>query len=103
MARHFTFGFTQAVPNMDSRLLPEEKLAILQVADTRRTWYSLDDQRVCVLCDRAITGRQVEITRDGLGDYTLRCPTDGCPSLPADWFLPRQFLRNYESAEPPRR
>ena len=86
MAKDVTLGFTQAVLNMDSRLLPEEKLAILQAADTRRKWYSLDDQRVCVLCDRTITGRQIEIARDGHGHHTLQCPTDGCPSLPADWF-----------------
>jgi hypothetical protein len=71
---------------MDFHLLPEKKLAILQAADMRRKWYSLDDQRVCVLCDRAITGRQIEIQPDGKGGYILRCPTEGCASLPADWF-----------------
>lgn len=86
MAKHVTLGFTQVIPVMDSRPLPEEKLAILQAADMRRKWRSLDDQRVCVLCDRAITGRQIEIGRDGNGGYTLHCPTEGCASLPADWF-----------------
>lgn len=71
---------------MNSHLLPEEKLAILQAADPRRKWYSLDDQRVCVLCDRAITGRQIEITRGPAGVYSLHCPTPGCPSVPSDWF-----------------
>jgi len=71
---------------MNSHLLPEEKLAILQAADLRRKWYSLDDQRVCVLCDRAITGRQIDITRVSGGAYSLRCPTPGCPSAPSDWF-----------------
>jgi hypothetical protein len=71
---------------MNSHLLPEEKLSILQTADSRRKWYSLDDRRVCVLCDRAITGRQVEVMRDAAGGYSLRCPTEGCPSLPSDWF-----------------
>ncbi|MEN3368601.1 MAG: hypothetical protein V7609_744 [Verrucomicrobiota bacterium] len=71
---------------MSSYLLPEEKLAILQAADPRRKWHSLDDQRVCVLCDRAITGRQIEITRDSRGAYSLRCPTPGCASVPSDWF-----------------
>jgi hypothetical protein len=71
---------------MNSHLLPEEKLAILQAADPRRKWYSLDDQRVCVLCDRAITGRQIEITCDSTGAFSLRCPTPGCQSVPSDWF-----------------
>ena len=71
---------------MNSHLLPEEKLALLQTADPRRKWHSLDDQRVCVLCDRAITGRQIEVVRDPNGSYSFRCPTEGCPSLPSDWF-----------------
>lgn|GEM_PF-1580126 len=86
MAKHVAFESTLTVPTMDIHLLPEEKLAILQAADTRRKWYSLDDHRVCVLCDRAITGRQIEIGRDGNGGYILHCPTVGCPSLPPDWF-----------------
>lgn len=71
---------------MNSHLLPEEKLAILQMADPRRKWYSLDDQRVCVLCDRTITGRQIEVVRDAAGAYSLRCPTQDCAAVPSDWF-----------------
>ena len=71
---------------MNFHLLPEEKLAILRATDTRRRWYSLDDQRVCAVCDRAITGRQIEINGDGNGGYILHCPTADCASLPADWF-----------------
>ena len=70
----------------DSTLLPEEKLAILRGADLRRKWYSLDDQRVCVLCDRLITGRQIEVKREAGCTYSVRCPTEGCPALPSDWF-----------------
>jgi hypothetical protein len=71
---------------MDSHLLPEEKLSILQAIDSRRKWYSLDDQRVCVLCDRTITGRLIEVTQEPGGKYSVHCPTDGCPSVPSDWF-----------------
>jgi hypothetical protein len=71
---------------MNSHLPPEEKLALLQAADPRRRWYSLDDQRVCVLCDRTITGRQIEIVHDGAGGCSFHCPTEGCPALPSDWF-----------------
>jgi hypothetical protein len=71
---------------MNLQLLPEEKLALLQTADLRRKWHSLDDQRVCVLCDRTITGRQIEVISDAAGGYSLRCPTEGCPALPSDWF-----------------
>jgi hypothetical protein len=71
---------------MNSHILPEEKLALLQTADSRRKWYSLDDQRVCVLCERSITGRQIQVICDPQGACSLRCPTEGCPSLPSDWF-----------------
>ena len=71
---------------MDNPILPEEKLAILQAADLRRKWHSLDDQRVCVLCDRTITGRQIEIRREAGGTFSVHCPTQGCQSMPSDWF-----------------
>ena len=86
MALPRLFRFTHARSVMNSRLLPEEKLAVLQSADPRRKWHSLDDRRVCVLCERTITGRQVEVIRDASGAFTLRCPTEGCQSLPSDWF-----------------
>jgi hypothetical protein len=71
---------------MNSQLLPEEKLTLLQAADPRRKWHSLDDERVCVLCERTITGRQIRVVNDAQGASSLRCPTEGCPSLPNDWF-----------------
>ena len=79
-------SFTPAPSTMNSTLPPEEKLAILQSADPRRKWYSLDDRRVCVLCDRTINGHQIEVIPDAAGAFSLRCPTEGCPSLPSDWF-----------------
>jgi hypothetical protein len=79
-------GLNSARSQMDSKLLPEEKLTILQATDVRRKWHSLDDQRVCVLCDRTITGRQIEIAPKPGGSYSVRCPTPGCPAVPNDWF-----------------
>ncbi|HZE58104.1 MAG TPA: hypothetical protein VE031_09650 [Chthoniobacterales bacterium] len=67
-------------------ILPEERLAILQASDLRRKWHSLDDRRVCVLCDRTITGRQIEVTREPGGTFSVHCPTEGCPAVPSDWF-----------------
>ena len=75
-----------ALSKMDLHLQPEEKLAILQAADPRRKWHSLDDRRVCVLCDRTISGRQIEVWRDAAGRWSVYCPTEGCPSVPSDWF-----------------
>jgi len=71
---------------MINPILPEEKLAILQGSDLRRKWHSLDDERVCVLCDRTITGRQIELRREPGGMFSVHCPTGGCPAVPSDWF-----------------
>jgi len=64
----------------------DEKLTALREADTLRHWYSLDDRRVCVLCNRLITGRMIQVWQGKSGEYQLRCPTPGCPSEPRDWF-----------------
>ena len=90
-------GFNSRQFLMDSHLLPEEKLAILQATDMRRKWHSLDDHRVCVLCDRTITGRQIEVVRESAGTYSVHCPTPGCPSVSSDWF----YQGNASSASRP--
>src|SRR3954470_248019 len=64
----------------------EQRLKILRSADHERKWYSLDDQRACVMCDRLFTGRQVEIVRNQGERFLLKCPTEGCLSRAAHWF-----------------
>ena len=49
---------------MQKHLDPEERLDILRRADGIRKWNSLDDKRICVICERVFTGRQIEIHRD---------------------------------------
>ena len=66
----------------------DERLLILRETDQFRTWSSLDDQRVCILCDKKFSGRQVEITRSRSGRYQLHCPTDGCIAGPSRWVYP---------------
>jgi hypothetical protein len=67
-------------------LTAEERLKILRAGDKLRTWSSLDDERRCVLCERILSGRQIEILRDQRGRYLLKCPTFGCDSFAAHWF-----------------
>jgi hypothetical protein len=89
---------------MKRQLKLEERLAILQAADTYRKWYSLDDHRVCILCERMIIGRQIEITRDQRGRYLLHCPTEGCPSTAREWVyhLPPSMAKKAEVNKPAR-
>jgi hypothetical protein len=71
---------------MQKHLTLEQRLEILRKADRLRKWNSLDDERVCVVCERIFNGRQIGIQRDQRGRYLLQCPTDGCPSYVAHWF-----------------
>jgi len=71
---------------MNTHVALDEKLAVLQENDSFRKWYSLDDCRVCILCDRLITGRMIDIWKDKRGSYHLHCPTPGCDATPRDWF-----------------
>ena len=72
---------------MPKRLLPEERLDILREMGGERKWYSLDDKRVCAVCDRVFTGRQIEIECNSPGHFQLHCPTPGCPAGMRHWFL----------------
>jgi hypothetical protein len=71
---------------MQKHLTLEERFAILRKADRLRKWNSLDDERVCVMCERIFSGRQIDIRRDRRGRYLLQCPTEGCASFAAHWF-----------------
>src|SRR5215472_4271793 len=63
----------------------DDRLSILRVGDPVRSWNSLDDHRVCVLCERKFKGRQVDIRRLPGGKFKLCCPTLGCLSTPDQW------------------
>jgi len=66
----------------------EERLALLRAADQLRHWSSLDDNRVCILCERKFNGRQVGISRGRGGRVRLHCPTEGCNAGPSQWVYP---------------
>jgi hypothetical protein len=66
----------------------DERLTILRQTDQFRTWSSLDDKRVCVLCDKTFSGRQVGISRNRAGRIQLHCPTDRCGAGPGHWVYP---------------
>jgi hypothetical protein len=83
---------------METHFPPEERLAILKAADSARKWYSLDDKRVCVICDRVFTGRQIDIQSDQAGHYFLACPTPSCPSNISHWFLCEVSRARYREA-----
>jgi hypothetical protein len=69
------------------RISLEDKLDLLRRLD-HQPWHSLDDHRLCMVCGRTVTGRQVEIiggTRNH-GTLRLKCPTPGCAAdLPDAW------------------
>jgi hypothetical protein len=77
----------------------DDRLSILRAGDRFHRWNSLDDQRVCRICERKFKGRQVEIRRLAGGRYKLCCPTLGCPSAPHQWLYPQAPIVS-EIAEP---
>jgi hypothetical protein len=70
---------------MDVHLKSEDRLSILRAEDQFRSWSSLDDQRLCIICEKKFNGRQVEIRRFAKGKHELHCPTEGCRSGPHQW------------------
>jgi RNA polymerase sigma-70 factor, ECF subfamily len=73
---------------MNIHLKPEERLSVLRVEDEFRRWGSLDDERLCILCETKFNGRQVEIRRFANGKHELHCPTEACNSRPHQWVYP---------------
>jgi hypothetical protein len=84
---------------MIAHVTSDDRLSILRTGDRLRKWNSLDDQRICSVCERKFKGRQVEIRRFPSGRYKLYCPTLGCPSLPHQWIY-SQAAGVTELAEP---
>ena len=73
----------------DGNYIPmAERFDLLRDVDTRRRWKSLDDERVCLLCERKFAGRQVEFRRARSGQVELHCPTDGCNATAHEWVHP---------------
>ena len=71
---------------MERWLTPEDRLDVLRKVDQLRRWWSLDDKRICLVCERVFTGRQVEIEKRG-NQYVLHCPTPVCPSDFSQWLV----------------
>lgn len=71
----------------------EDRLRILQKSDLERHWYTVDDKRVCILCEHIISGRDIRIS-GGPEEYSLACPTPGCPGNSTHWLLFRPASQN---------
>ncbi len=69
-------------------LTSEDKLDALRKSDPSHRWVSLDDGRVCILCERTFTGRQVDASVTRMGRVRLRCPSEGCAGTPRVWVRP---------------
>jgi hypothetical protein len=67
----------------------DDRLDILRAHDHFHEWRSLDDRRVCVVCDRTFSGHEVEISQDG-EEFKLNCPTRDCPSRIHQWVYPER-------------
>jgi hypothetical protein len=77
----------------------DERLLILRATDQFRNWCSLDDRRVCILCDKKFSGRQVAFVRNRSGQFQAQCPTDGCNAGPSHWVYPGNPLLSESAYE----
>ena len=84
---------------MNMNLSPDNCLEILRAADAGRVWNSLDEERVCRLCEKTITGRQIIVIRTQPGRFSLHCPTPDCASTVQDWLYP-ELLSAAEATAP---
>jgi hypothetical protein len=75
------------------------KLEALRRLDQFREWSSLEDKRYCLCCGKIIDGRQISVTdgEEGAGSLRLRCPSEGCGSIPMDWVLPTDEVLSKKS------
>jgi hypothetical protein len=75
-----------------------DQLSILRANDHFRDWHTLEDERICALCNRKFTGRDVVISTTG-DEVELRCPTSNCRSGVHQWVYPGNRLlseKNYQ-------
>jgi hypothetical protein len=70
-----------------------DKLSILQANDHFRDWRTLDDERLCALCDRKFTGHEVVISTTS-DEVEMRCPTPNCQSGVHQWLHPSNPQRS---------
>ncbi|HEX4697692.1 MAG TPA: hypothetical protein VH254_08470 [Candidatus Udaeobacter sp.] len=83
---------------MSAHINLEDRLSILRTEDRVRKWSSLDDERLCIICKRRFTGRQVEIRRLVGHRHELLCPTEGCNSGTHLWIYPTTPLVSHVAA-----
>ncbi len=75
-----------------------DKLTVLRANDHFRDWHTLDDERVCALCDRKFTGHDVVVS-NGSEEVQLRCPTPNCQSKVHQWLYPTNPLTSEKSEQ----
>lgn len=84
---------------MDEPLSADERLRLLREIDHSSPWYSLDDKRVCGICERVFSGREIGFQRQAQAGYALRCPTEDCPAVFSHWLVWTE--REAPAAHPP--
>ena len=75
-----------------------DKLTVLQANDHFRDWHTLDDERVCALCDRKFNGHDVVVS-NATEEVRLRCPTPNCQSGVQHWVYPANPLSSEKSEQ----
>jgi hypothetical protein len=86
IVRSCRIGFLVNAEKLCENISPRRALEYFTRRRWPSKWQSLDGKHICLLCERVITGQQIEIWHDHRGQYLRKCPTDGCPAIAAHWF-----------------
>jgi hypothetical protein len=78
-------------------LSSDDKLDALRKGAPTPHWESLDDRRVCILCEKSFSGRQIDASVTASGRVRLRCPSEGCPGTPSQWIRPGNPLTSEQA------
>jgi hypothetical protein len=80
-----------------------DRLDVLREFDSARRWESLDDERICLLCERQFAGRHIDFVSDSTGQVRLHCPSFDCKGTPREWVYlndPRVVSRDGKASTP---
>ena len=68
------------------------RLILLDQADAKTHWWSLDETRFCKCCEHLIIGKDIRITFDEKEIPHFACPSFHCPGTFGDWEYPQLHL-----------
>jgi hypothetical protein len=93
IVRSCRIGFLVNAEKLCENISPRRALEYFTRRRWPSKWQSLDGKRICLLCERVITGPQIEIWHDHRGQYLRKCPRTDAPQSRRIGFIWAMQLR----------